>query len=887
MGEVYRARDAKLGRDVALKVLPGDFANDAQRMARFEREAQLLAALNHPSIAAIYGLDESGAVRALVMELVEGPTLADRIAQRPLPLDEALPIAKQIAEALEYAHERGIIHRDLKPANIKITPDGAVKILDFGLAKALEREASAVDISSSPTISRMATQAGMILGTAAYMSPEQARGKSADRRGDIWAFGCVLFEMLTGGQPFSGETVSDILAAIIKETPDWTRLSTGTPVRIRVLLQRCLQKDPRQRLQAIGEARIAVEEVLSGAPEPLSAATPAALPVPLSARRAMLPWGVAAVLALAVAAFAVAYFRQPTQSLPVVRLTLVPPGDGDFFSLGSAVAVSPDGSHVAFVFGSREKRQLYLRALDQAESSPLAGTEGASDPIFSPDGRWVAFFAGAKLKKLSIFGGAPVTICDAADPRGAAWGSDGTILFTPIPNSPLVRVSASGGAPQPLTKLNSGADGAVRSHRWPQFLPGGKAALFNIVYSAGNALESADVAVVSLDSGEYKTLLRGGSFPRFASPGYILYVNHNDLLAVPFNSARLEVTGPPVTVLKGVDTSLSTGGAEFAFSESGILAYLPQGAETLPKDRLVWVDRRGMAVPISQAVHSYGTPGLLKMGKQLVVGLYDNGPSLWLDDLSRDTLGPLAVGTIGYGPAISPDGRRVFFGSNRGSSSGIFARNVDGSGAEARFTTTTWSQFPNSVSPDGKLLIFTQASSTGTALLQLPLEGSHNPQPLFPGPGTRTSAMFSPDGRSIAYVSDESGQAEVYEAPFPDEGPRIQISSGGGSQPLWSRNGRELFFRQGQKMMAAGIRTGPAFSAEKPYELFEGLYEPIRPSLSLGMAQYDVTPDGQRFLMIQPVEQPAPVNAPVLHIVLNWFEELHRLAASGNKGPGT
>ena len=874
MGEVYRARDTKLNRDVAVKVLPEEFARNAERMGRFEREAKVLASLNHPNIASIHGFEDSGSVHALVMELVEGATLAERIAKGPIPIDEAFPIARQICEGLEYAHERGIVHRDLKPANIKLTPEGAVKILDFGLAKALEAEAVTNDPSTSPTMSHLATQAGIILGTAAYMSPEQAKGKTVDRRADIWSFGCVLYEMLTGNQVFAGETVSDVLAAVIRADPDWSLLPQDTPSAIRNLLARCLKKDAKQRLRDIGEARIAIEETLSGAgkldisPAPsIGTAAPAA-----GARwRRALPWGIA-ILAILAAAIAVAHFRAGQSPAAVMRFTLAPPAGGEFGArIGAAAVLSPDGTRMVYVLRSGESEQLYLRPLGSDEAAAVPGTEGAMAPFFSPDGQWVGFFAQGKLEKVAVTGGLPVTLCDAADARGGDWGPDNTILFTPTADSPLEHVSANGGTPEPVTQLSSAPEPDSRSHRWPSILPGGKEALFNIVYHAGNPLDHSDIGVVSLATGKYEILIHGGSYPRYVPAGYIVYVVGTDLLAAPFDANKLALTGTPVTVVKGLATSLYSGGAQFAFSDNGTLLYLPKNDQPETMDRLVWVDRKGTAQPVTTKVHAYSYPRLLPDGKQFVVQVDDQTPGIWLYDATRDTLSPLAVENGNAGPILTPDGKNVIYDSFRNGSEGLWMKRVDGSGSEENFTATTTLQLPNSVSPDGKVVAYSAGSATQNILLELSLEGDHKPRPLLSGPGNRAAAAFSPDGRWVAYVSDESGRNEVYVAAASGQGGKWQISSVGGAEPVWAHSGRGLFYRTGNKMMAVEVNAGAAFSTTRPVELFEGDFEHPRGPISKSVPDYDISPDGRRFLMIQPTESNAAIAAPPgLHVVLNW-----------------
>jgi serine/threonine protein kinase len=527
MGEVYRAHDTRLGRDVALKVLPEIFAGDAQRMVRFEREAKVLASLNHPNIASIYGLEESNGTRALVMELVEGPTLAERIQQGAMGLEEALPMAKQVAEGLEYAHERGIIHRDLKPANVKLTQDGHVKLLDFGLAKALEGEAAEEDLQTSPTLTAAATRAGMLLGTAAYMSPEQARGKRVDRRADIWAFGCVLYEMLAGRDAFGGETTSDVLASVIRAEPDWAAIPASVPQRIRELLRRSLQKDPKQRLQAIGEARIAIEKAIAGAPEEVVSLGGVATKPQPQWRRA-LPWAVAAIAVALAIGFGGLYWRasRPEAHQMMHASLLLPEPLYGVFSAnpGSPIALSPDGSRLVFVASPAGKpSQLYLRPLGQQTSTPIPGTENAVQPFFSPDGQWIGFFAEGKMRKVSLHGGPVSTLCDAPIPHGASWLTDGTIIYAPNLGSGLMRVSSAGGAPQTVTIPD--AKGQELSHRWPQMLPGSKEVLFTIQLATQISYDDARIAVLSLETGKWKTLFDGGTYARYVPSGHVVFAH--------------------------------------------------------------------------------------------------------------------------------------------------------------------------------------------------------------------------------------------------------------------------------------------------------------------------------------------------------------------------
>ncbi|MDR3722704.1 MAG: protein kinase [Candidatus Acidoferrales bacterium] len=838
MGEVYRAHDSKLGRDVALKVLPEAFARDADRMARFQREAKVLASLNHSNIASIYGLEDSGSTHALVMELVEGTTLADRIKSGPIPIDEALRIAKQITEALEYAHERGIVHRDLKPANVKVKSDDAVKVLDFGLAKAIEGDAASMDIGNSPTISRMATQAGVLLGTAAYMSPEQAKAKPVDRRADIWAFRCVLCEMLAGKTAFRGETVTDTLAAVIRAEPDWSQLPAATPTRVRVLLQRCLQKDPKQRLRDIGDARISLEEVLAGAPEPPSVAAAA---VSSSFDRRGLILSACALLLAAVASLATWVLRPlpPAPSQPVTRTAIsLPPGQQlAGLDRGPAVAISQDGTHLAYVAAQGGAQQIYVRAMDSLEAKPIPGTEGAIQPFFSPDGQWLAFFAGGKLKKVPLTGGAPLTLGDAPIPNGGSWSGRGTIVFAPTTGEALQQVSDSGGTPQPLTRLAN----ASNRHGWPEFLPGGNAVLFDV--------GGSQVAVQSIGTGERRTLVQKGNQPRYALSGHLVYAQGGSLMAVPFNPQRLEVAGSAVPVVEGVLESSSplTGSAQYSFSATGLLVYIPGGIQSA-ESRLVWVSRNGAEQPLAAAPHAFDRPRISPDGRQVTMTIGEQERDVWLYNLARDTLTRLTFeGSTNAYPIWTPDGKRIAFLSNRDGPNNFYWQLADGSGGLERLTTSEYTQAPQSWSPDGQLVAFIEINATTGYDIWVLRIGDRKAQPFLRTPFNESAPEFSPDGRWLAYVSDESGRFEIYVQPYPGPGGKWQISTDGGTEPVWNRNGRELFYRSGDKMMAAAVATQPSFFAGKPRMLFEGavLADPANISKLRRISRRPVLPDAQ------------------------------------------
>ncbi|MGH9862509.1 MAG: protein kinase domain-containing protein [Candidatus Acidiferrales bacterium] len=873
MGEVYRAQDTRLGREVAIKVLPDAFTYDPERLARFEREAHLLASLNHPHIAVIHGLEEADGRRCLVLELVEGETLAERLTRGAAPLEEALMTARQIAEALEAAHEKGIVHRDLKPGNVKVTPEGAVKVLDFGLAKAFESEGVEEDISKTPTLTSPATRIGVLLGTAAYMSPEQARGKIVDKRADIWAFGCVLFEMLTGKQLFGGDTITDTLAAVVRAEPDWTTLPVSTPPKVQQLLRRCLQKDPRQRLRDIGEARIAVEEVLAGKAE-----APEAAPVVVAARGwpERLPWLVAGVLAVLLAVSLGGLWRTTRTVLaPPTRLAVpITPPDALFPGDQGLLAISPDGRRLVYVASRQSTAQLYLRSLDQFQATPMPGTEGATTPFFSPDGEWVGFFAGGKLKKVSIRGGAPTTLCDGAANRGATWSPDDMIYFTPSPVAGLYRVPAAGGTPQGVTKPDSSK--GERSHRWPQMLPGGKAILFTFETSFAS-FNDAHIGVYSPETGQRRTVFDGGANAHYAASGHLVFGRIGSLLAVPFNLTRLEVTGPPAPVVEGVMMNPSTGAVHFDLSADGSLLYLPGSARAV-EHPLFWVDRKGVARPAMEGRRAFIGPRLSPDGSRLAVEIGGPTTDIWVYDLARQTLTRLTFEGSNFVPFWTPDGKRIVFSSDRAGVPNLFWKAADGSAPEERLTTSGSPQFASSVSPDGQRVLFREStSSTASDVMVLPLEGERKPQPFVQTSFEERYARFSADGGWVAYMSNESGQPEVYVQPYPGPGGKWQISTEGGTEPVWSRDGRELFYRNGNKLMAVSVQTRSGFQASTPRMLFEGPYE-------LGTARatnYDVAPDGQRFVMIKLDEQ--ATGSSQLNVVLHWFDELGRLASPEKK----
>jgi serine/threonine-protein kinase len=887
MGEVYRARDTRLKRDVALKVLPEEFSKDPDRLARFQREAELLASLNHPNIAAVYGLETSGDLTAIVLELVEGDTLADVIARGPITVSDALPIARQTAEALEAAHERGVIHRDLKPANIKVTPDGKVKVLDFGLAKMLETEASSAAMTHSPTLSVHATIAGVILGTAAYMSPEQARGRPVDRRTDVWAFGCVLFEMLTGRQVFdAGDTVSDAIASVLKTDPDWTALPSDAPPAIRTLLRRCLQKDPQNRLPHIGSARIEIEDVLASPAGAETAST--ATPAPALSWFAALPWTVAALaLAGTAAAFWLPRRAADAPSTPV-RLEASLGADASLpANQGTAAILSPDGTLLAFVGDTSggNERQIYLRRLDQLRASPLSGTANAFAPFFSPDGQWLGFFADGKLKKVSVRGGAAVTLCDAANGRGGSWSDDGSIVFQPSNSlgTSLWRVSSAGGKPEPLIKL----EGGEATQRWPQVLSGGKAVLYS-GHASNTAWDNANVIVQALPNGPRRILQQGGYFARYVASGHILYIREGTLFALPFDLGRLEATGPPAPVLEGVETNPAggaSGAAQVAISATGTLVYVPGAVNGGAASPMLWMDHTGKTAPLRMTAADWGGVWFAPDGRRLAFDVSDGRQTdIWIYDWMRDTATRLTADPgRDERPVWTPDGRRVAFGSTRDRvTMNLYLQRADGTGNVQRLTESRSAQAPTSWHPSGKFLAFTQSTGpTDNNIMILPMEGDESsgwkpgtPFVFLNSPFQTSEAVFSPDGKWLAYVSNETGRNEVYVRPFPGPGGKWPISTAGGVFPTWSPAKRELFYgsagRQ-QIMVASYSADATSFRADKP-RLWSDAMIGVRPRSPIAALH----PDGERFVVASSQDQ-AGVRDKIVFI-FNFFDELRRVA---------
>lgn len=907
MGEVYRARDTKLGRNVALKILPEPFASDPERMARFEREAKVLASLNHPNIAAIYGFEDSGGVHALVMELVEGQTLARRIAgadrgatkagmgfQRAsvhaaaIPTEETLPVARQICEALEYAHERGIVHRDLKPANVKITPDGMVKLLDFGLAKALEGETVPADLSNSPTISQMATQAGIILGTAAYMSPEQARGKPVDRRADIWAFGCVLYEMLAGRKPFDGETVSDLLAAVIRSEPDWPAIPETTPASVQDLIHRCLQKDPRKRLQSIGDARITLEEAISSEVGTAPATTPGrtapeqarALPKAAEGKQGprpprwlrAAPWVVAAISLTAATVLAALYFSRSSPAPTTIRAPVAPPQRASFaFSVpDGAPVLSPDGKRLVFpATDASGTESLWLRPLDSLTSERLQGTEGAQFPFWSPDSRYIAFFQSGKLMKMDASGGPPTLICNAPNGRGGAWSRNGVIVFAPRFVGGLSIVPSAGGTPTPIASAK--VSGAISSDRWPVFLPDGRHFLYLGGDPAAEGTPKLGVYVGEIGSAEKRFLLQADSDALYAEPGYLLFLRGNTLMAQRFDAGNQELKGEAFPVAQDVGSPKQYGLGLFGVSQTGLLIYSPAEAGAAPgSGQLVWMDEKGkQTAKIGPA--GVAIPQLSPNGKKVAYVVTNRErENIWVLDLPRGVQTRIS---FGRGPNVyaiwSPDGAHVAYTSLVHGKYDILMKAASGVGKAERLVEFRAAAYPTSWSSDGRYIALTREGSTGKGrfgVWMLPLSGSRKPFPYLQSPSFDvTDAVFSPDGRWIAFVSNESGQFEVYISPFPNsQGGRWQVSEAGGVQPQWNHDGSALYYLAPDgKLMGASIKqNGSSLEIGAPREIFEA------PMVGVGAfgSAYSVAPEGNTFLVDESLHD---VSRP-LTLVTNW-----------------
>ncbi len=881
MGEVYRAHDTKLGRDVAIKVLPEAFAHDVDRLSRFQHEAKMLASLNHPNIATIHGLEQSDGTSYLVMELVSGKTLAERVNAGALKIEEALKLGGQIAEALEAAHEKGVIHRDLKPANVKVTPEGRVKVLDFGLAKAFGGDGGR-DLSNAPTLTAMGTEEGRILGTPAYMSPEQARGKALDKRTDIWAFGCVFYELLTGKVAFREVTVSDTIVAVLEREPDWQVLPSATPAKIRDLLRRCLQKDVNKRCRDAGDVRIEIEEALA-APPSVGASTPR--PATRGWRDRLTQAGLAVFVLTTVAlaiGFALRALKSPQSPQPV-RLNAEIGADASLdTSLGPSALLSPDGTRLVLVAsGADQKRHIYVRSLDQLQATALSDTEGARDPFFSPDGQWIGFFADGKLKKISVQGGAAATLCDALDDRGGSWGEDGTIVFEPNNRAALSKISSAGGTPQPLTTLDRQAEEVTQ--RWPQVLPGGKAVLFTSSSSTAVAsFEDAEIIVYSMASGKRKTVQRGGFHGRYLPSGHLVYTHEGALFGVPFDLTRLEVTGQPAPILEGVVSAPGSGGAQFSFSETGSLVYVAGrgGAQNVS---IYWMDREGKFGTLRETPSDYTNLAVSPDGKRLALEIFDGKRrDIWVYEWERDALTRLTfAGELNENPVWTPDGQRIVYSSlQKGGAPNLWWIRADGAGDAQRLTESKSVHYASSWRPDGKVLALSQQNPDTTfEILTLPIEGNEKsgwkagePKPFMNSPSSEMEPAFSPDGRWLAYQSNESGGYEVYVRPFPGPGGKWPISTGGGVFPEWSRNSKELFYRtpDSKIMVVTYTASGDSFHADKPKLWSPGQFT----DRGLANLNFDLHPDGKRFAVLKTSGKDQTPAVNKVSFIFNFFAEL-------------
>jgi eukaryotic-like serine/threonine-protein kinase len=864
MGEVYRATDTNLGRQVAVKILPDAFVHDPGRVARFEREAKTLASLNHPNIAIVHGLEKSQGTCALVMELIEGEDLSRRIARGPIPIDEALPIAGQIAEALEAAHEQGVIHRDLKPANVKLRLDGAVKVLDFGLAKALEPVADTVrGATLSPTITSpaMMTGLGVMLGTAAYMSPEQAKGRAADKRSDMWAYGCVLYEMLTGRRAFDGDHISETLANVLKTEPDWSALPAQTPEPIRRLLRRCLTKDPKARPGDASIARIEIDDLQHD-----TQTNSARLDHVRRYGRERLGWivaGCSLLVAIASLVFAVAQFRQPAQDVQPIRFTISAPENATMS--GVPPVISPDGKRLAFVATTEGRTQIWIRPIDATTAHPLAGTENADYPFWSPDSRSIAFFAAGKLRKIDASSGPAQTLCDAPAARGGAWSRDGVIVFAPTVPSPLYRVSASGGIAAPLTELDV-ANGEI-THRDPAFLPDGRHFLFFVQGTEGRQ----GIYLGSVDSKDRSLLLAGTSSGVYAPPGYLLFVREGTLMAQRFDPDNFMLAGDVSPVAEAVGLyNVSTG--TFSVSEKGVLAHSVGYAAD--QRQLAWFDRSGKLVERIGSTAPIFDVVLSTDQKRAAVQWQNN--DIWVVDLvrggipSRLTFGP----TVEDWPVWSPDGQ-VLFNSTIGGAGDLYSKASSGAGQEVLVLKSAAPKRPTDWSHDGRFIVYdTDDPKTRADIWVLPLSGDKKPQPILRTPFSEQHGRLSPDSKWIAYISDESGRPEVYVQSFPPSGGKWQLSTNGGFTPRWRGDGRELYYLTlDRKIMAVDVRpTQLAFEVQQARPLFVA---PVDVVSAAAGNRFDVTADGQRFLINAPVENSTSASLGTV-VVVNWAAGLKK-----------
>jgi Tol biopolymer transport system component len=877
MGVVYRVIDTKLGRHVALKLLPPEVARAPDRLARFEREAQLLPSLNHPNIAALYGLEEIDDQLALVMELVEGEDLELYLTRGPVPVEETLEIAKQIADAMEEAHLKGVVHRDLKPSNVKLTPEGKVKVLDFGLAKAFVGEGgqgSSSDLSQTPTVAYGQTAAGVVMGTAAYVSPQQARGQTIDGRADTWAFGCVLYEMLTGARAFRGDNVSDILVQVLTREPDWDALPRGLPPALRRLLQRCLAKKAHRRLRDLGDIQLEIDEALDqlhGRPVPDDAPTTQA---GATWKRLALWAGVTVVLA-GLAFLGGRGSKDATPVGPPAVRAHVDLAAGSAIELGMrpSLALSPDGSVLVLAVDREGISQLYRRLLAEETLVPLDGTVDGTGPFFSPDGRWLGFFAEGKLKKVPTDGGAPIVLADAPVAQGGSFAPDGSVVFAPVHGDGLWRVPADGGAAEPITTVDHARGEA--GHHWPHVLPDGKHILMTVELD-GKPYSEAQIVLASLETGVQRLLVQGGSDGRYVESGHLVYWHGGDLWIAAFELATLTTNGPPVRVLRNVMLGESNGFAEYGFSRNGVLAYIG-GRHPQEERSLVQLDRSGTLETLTPERHAYETLRIAPDGRRLAVTITAANDAVWVYEFARRLLTRVTYDNENLRPIWSPGGDRLLVGARPGGRSyQLRLLAADGGGSFEVVRESDKVEQPESWSPSGDLVAFTRLEQeTGSDIWILSMTGDRQARAFLNTRFDEGEARFSPDGRWMAYQSNESGQFEVYLRDFPGANIKKRISTDGGTQPRWRQDGRELFYRRGKAVMAVDVTLGADAALSAPRRLFEG---PRGLSIDgLEVSSWDALPDGSGFIMTE--DHSEPVTG--VNLLLGWLEDVRRTDAFG------
>ena len=846
MGVVYRARDSRLQRDVALKVVHPHLL-DANHLDRLRREARVLAALGHPSVASVYELGETDGMAFVVMEFVPGETLADRLVAGPLPASDVVRIACQLAAALESVHDKGLIHRDLKPANIKLTPDGVVKVLDFGLAKTTRGS----DGSHSDLLTgSVKTREGVIAGTMGYMSPEQARGQEIDRRTDIWAFGCVLYEMIVGRPAFAGPTTADTIAAVMERPVNWTAIPADAAPAITRVLRRCLQRDPKQRLRDIADARLELEDTTTDAAASTAPATRKWL------------W-IGTTTGLLATGFALGALTMPTTRSTsdidrpahfVVPLPSTPLGALDFPS----AVISPDGTRIVYVGSRGGRTQMFQRILNAIDPVPIAGTTNAISPFFSPDGQWVAFFSDGQLKKVNLQGGQPIALCDAPVGLGGSWGSHDVIAFAAATGSGLSRVSADGGTTQRLTMLDV-AQGEF-SHRWPQWLPDGETILFTVGMSG--TWSNAEIVAQSVTSGKRTVLVRGGTNPHYLSDGSLLYAQNGRIMRVALDASSLTISGSPVAVLEDVRQS-ADGGAQLSVARTGSAVFIPGGPDASER-RLVSVSRNGISTPFAAPPGAYAFPRASPDGQKLIVATESPTRDLWLYDVTSGTTAQITFDAGATSPVWTRDAKRVTFSSTQVGALNLFTTVIGEGGRSERLAPNENQQFPGAWIPDGALVFTEQRPATGRDILILNA-GERTPRPLLESRADESSPKISPDGRWLAYVINEGARNDVYVAPISNPARARRVSVEASSEPVWAPGGRELYYRQGTAMMSATIDASGRVQSS-PRTLFEGDF--VRGTLDA--ANYDVLPDG-RFVMVQRASQGSE---PMLHVFLNWVGTL-------------